>query len=264
MNFGFIIGHSFRYFKYFIKAKSKSSVRSPFVFDLYTKVILGKKQYYAFDEINKVRLMLENNQSNIVITDFGAGSMMNESKTRRISDVAKNSAKKEKVGEVLTAFCDYFQPKCSLEIGTSFGISSLYQYSGCKKGKWVTMEGCPQIAGIAKKVFTAFKADSIDIVVGEFSKTLKPTVEKFPQLDYVFFDGNHKKQATIDYFETVLPKIHSDSVLVFDDIHWSEGMEEAWEYIKNHPKVTVTIDLFFIGIVFFKSDEAKSNYVLKF
>jgi hypothetical protein len=40
--------------------------------------------------------------------------------------------------------------------------------------------------------------------------------------------------------------------MVFDDIHWSEGMERAWEEIKRDPAVTLTIDIFFVGLVFFR------------
>lgn len=252
-----------RYLKYFWRSKSKYAVNSPFVFDLYSKVILSKRKFYAFDEIGGIRQMLEKNDQLISVTDFGAGSQIDNSKQKKISAIAKNSAKKDKVGRILTSLTDHFQPKTALEMGTSLGISCLYQYSGCKKAQWITMEGCPETAKVAQKVFSAFKADNIEIVVGDFGKTLQPTIEKIDQLDYAFFDGNHQEQPTIEYFETCLKKAHDGSLFIFDDIHWSAGMEAAWDYIKSHPEVTVTIDLFFIGLVFFKKDLSKEDFTLR-
>jgi len=79
----------------------------------------------------------------------------------------------------------------------------------------------------------------------------------------IYFDGNHSKQATLDYFELLLPTITNDSVWIFDDIHWSTGMEEAWEIIKSHPKVKVTIDTFQWGIVFFRSEQEKEHFTIR-
>ena len=247
-----------------LQGKSKSSVHSPFVFDLYTKVILPKKSFYSFDKIDSVRKMLCKNEGTIRVTDFGAGSHLNNSKEKKISTIAKNAAKSKKIGELLSVLCNHVTPKYALELGTSLGISTLYQYSASKSAKWTTMEGCPETAKLAQKVFHSYKADSIQIKVGDFGVTLPEVIEGYPQLDYVFFDGNHQKQPTIDYFEACLPKVTETSLFIFDDIHWSEGMEEAWEYIKRHPQVTVTIDLFWIGLVFFKKNEVKEDFVLRY
>ena len=81
--------------------------------------------------------------------------------------------------------------------------------------------------------------------------------------DLVYFDGNHQKQATLDYFEKLLPKVHNDTVFIFDDIHWSREMEEAWEEIKQHPAVKVTVDTFFWGFVFFRKEQEKEHFVIR-
>lgn len=252
-----------RYIKYLLKSKSRYSVHSPFVYDLLENALLDQKHFYAFEQIEGARATLKTNTKTIEITDFGAGSRINKSNTRKIADIAKNTAKAPSVARILFRLVNYFQPKNMLELGTSLGISSLYQFLPNKKANFVTMEGCASTAKVASRVFEALEAEKIKIVTGNFNDTLAPTVEQFEKLDYVFFDGNHQKQPTLDYFEICFPKATENSLFVFDDIHWSAEMEEAWEIIKNDPRVTVTIDLFWIGLVFFKKDQAKENFVLR-
>jgi len=63
----------------------------------------------------------------------------------------------------------------------------------------------------------------------------------------------------------LLKKAHNETILIFDDIHWSAQMEEAWEIIKQHNSVTLSIDLFFIGIVFLRKDfKVKQHFSLRF
>jgi hypothetical protein len=42
-------------------------------------------------------------------------------------------------------------------------------------------------------------------------------------------------------------------------------MEKAWEEIKQHPHVTLTIDLFFIGLVFVRqAQKEKEHFVIRY
>ncbi|MDB5032489.1 class I SAM-dependent methyltransferase, partial [Mucilaginibacter sp.] len=93
--------------------------------------------------------------------------------------------------------------------------------------------------------------------------TLPNVIEDLDKLDFIFVDGNHQKEATLKYFEWCLPKVHENTLLIFDDIYWSEGMKEAWAEIKAHPQVTATVDLFWIGLVFFRSGQVKEDFVIK-
>ena len=106
---------------------------------------------------------------------------------------------------------------------------------------------------------------NIELQQGNFNEILSPFIASTAPLDFVFVDGNHKYEPTIQYFNTLLPKLHEQSILVFDDIHWSKEMEQAWLEIQGHPSVTLTIDLFFIGLVFFRKENiAKQNMVIRF
>ncbi|NJO89982.1 MAG: class I SAM-dependent methyltransferase [Chloroflexia bacterium] len=98
----------------------------------------------------------------------------------------------------------------------------------------------------------------------KFEDALPQLIENEGNFDFVFFDGNHSEKATIGYFEQCLTNINDRSIFVFDDIHWSKGMENAWNYIQTHPKTKVCIDLFQFGIIFFRNELTKQNYTIRF
>ncbi len=269
------IRFAFRYLQYLLKARTLHGTHSPFVYSLLEEVIYDTRHYYVFDEIETLRENLLRDERTINIKDFGAGSKINSSPKRKIKDIARNSAKADKYGQLLFRLIQKFKPETLLELGTSLGISTIYQAAAAPKSKTLTLEGCPETAAVAKENFGKMKLNNIEIIVGNFDETLPAVLGNpatpFPLgragdglLDYVFFDGNHRKAPTLAYFSQCLTKAHNDSVFVFDDIHWSEEMEEAWEEIKADAAVTVTIDLFFIGMVFFRKEQVKENFLIRY
>ena len=142
------------------------------------------------------------------------------------------------------------------------GLAKLTMASAAPKAKIITLEGCPETARIAEKYFNQFNLKNIHIELGNFKDTLGEVIRN-NKFDLIFLDGNHQKTPTIEYFEECLNAVHNDSVMVFDDIHWSKPMEEAWKIIKGHPKVSVTIDTFQWGIVFFRKEQPKEHFILR-
>lgn len=253
-----------RFLKYLKKGKSKYFIHSPFVFEFVDEVLFNTHDYYAYQEVEARRELLLNSEKKIKVTDFGAGSKVNNDKIKPVSVIAKNAAKPKKYGQLLHRIVSYYRPEIMLELGTSLGITSMYEASGNTSGRLITHEGCPETALVAKSIFKSYPLTNIEVKVGDFALTLDETLNTVPHLDYAFFDGNHLKEPTLEYFGKCLTKAHDKSIFIFDDIHWSDEMEQAWETIKKHPKVTVTIDLFFIGIVFFKTDQAKEDFVIRY
>jgi predicted O-methyltransferase YrrM len=254
---------AWKYFKYLMASKTKHGIHSPFVYKLTTEVINNKEFTKEVSKVKELRDLLCKDENSIKITDLGAGSNINRLKTRKIKDIAKNSAKSEKYGRLLFNLCNYFKPKNTLELGTSLGISASY-LALSKSEKVYTLEGCPNTAKKAKENLKSLQIHNADIIVGDFKETLTPTLKKLKSLDFGFLDGNHQEKPTIEYFEECLNYCHENSVLIFDDIHWSQGMEKAWEHIKNHEKVYVSIDLFFIGIVFFNPTQRKEHFIIRY
>ena len=158
----------------------------------------------------------------------------------------------------------FYKPKNILELGTSLGISTCYLAKANPEGKIFTFEGCPETAKIAQQSFEKLNIKNTEIILGNFNSTLKQKAAELQSIDFVFIDGNHQEKPTIDYFKECLNYANNDTLFIFDDIHWSRGMENAWEHIKKHPKTTVTIDLFFVGIVFVKSELSKEHFTIRF
>ena len=257
----------FKYLRYYFAAQTKHDIHSPFVFDLLTNVISAKSNFYAYGQIEEIRKSLLSSKAKIIVQDFGAGSIVNkpsEANLKAVKDIAKASAKSPKYGQLLFRLVHYFKPKTLLELGTSFGISTLYQALPDKSAKLITMEGCENVAKLAQENFKKAGTTNIELITGNFDETLASALTSIKSLDYVFFDGNHKKEPTLRYFEKCLPLAHNDSLFIFDDIHWSDEMEGAWEAIKNNPQVTITIDLFFLGLVFFRKEQHKQHFIIRF
>ncbi len=254
-----------RYFKYYFSAKNEHSLHSPFLFKLYTNIIKTKVDDPKYSEIENQRKLLSQNVTKIEIEDFGAGSKIYINNSRTISQIANNAQKPAKFGQLLFRLIEYFQPKTVLDLGTSLGITTLYQSAALEIGSEIyTFEGCPQTANEAKSAFEKLETTNIFQIIGNIDDTLPKTLAELDTADFVFFDANHRFEPTVRYFEKCLKKATLQSVFVFDDIHWSPEMEQAWEQIKQHPKVMISIDLFWIGLIFFRTNQPKQDFVLRF
>jgi len=256
-----------KYLRYFITARNRHGIHSPFVYELLNEVIYDERWYYAFDEIEAVRAELLRNNNEIGMVDYGAGHEgrgTGDGGRMKIKDIARHSAKSSKYGQLLFRLVNKLQPQVLLELGTSLGISTLYQASPVSKSRFITLEGNPHALAIATENFSNMKLRHIEPIEGNFTDTLPKVVSSLSRLDYVFFDGNHRKAPTLDYFEQCIQLAGNNSVFVFDDIHWSAEMDEAWEAIKAHPRTRVTIDLFFLGLVFFREEQKKEHFVIRY
>ena len=247
-----------------LRAKSRHGLHSPFVYRLVDEVIYDLNNKDIYNEIENIRSGLLSDNQVITVTDLGAGSHVNNNRQKKVSDIARNALKSTKLAQLLYRLLKDLQPRNMIELGTCLGTTSLYLKSAATSTELYTLEGCPQTANVAKRVFEKSGIHDVKQVTGNFDDTLPGVIEGLEQLDFVFVDGNHQKDATLNYFEWCLPKVHENTLLIFDDIYWSEGMKEAWSIIKSHPKVTVTVDLFWIGLVYFKKGQVKEDFLIRF
>jgi len=256
-----------KYFLYYFKAQNGKGhgVHSPFVFDFITHVLNDKKKYNCYSKIEALRKQLLKNNNSIEVEDFGAGSAVIPFKNRKIKDIAGTSLKKKKYAQLLFRIAKYYQCKDIVELGTSFGISASYLASANDNSNVITFEGSHNIAKIALNNFRKVGLHNIELIEGDFKKTLPLAIDTIKNVDLLFIDGNHRKEPTLAYFNSFLKKSNTQSIFIFDDIHWSKEMEEAWNLVQQHDSVTLTIDLFFIGLVFFSNDfKVKQHFTIRF
>jgi predicted O-methyltransferase YrrM len=251
------------YLKFLKNSTNQHGVHSPFVYSLVTKCFYDKKKYAEYEILKKYRKSLLDNKNIIEVTDFGAGSRVFKSNKRQISKIAKTAGISSKRAQLLFRVVNYFQPTTILEIGTSLGLATTALSLGNRKAKITTLEGCSSTIATAKSQLENSKFQNIEFINTKFEDYLQNSKLPTPNSQLIYFDGNHSKKATLNYFELLLPTITNKTVWIFDDIHWSKDMEEAWEIIKNHPKVKVTIDTFQWGFVFFRAAQEKEHFVIR-
>ncbi len=252
------------YIHYQIHAKTRHGIHSPFVYDFVEQYLYKKLNTSTYKPIEKIRKELLKNNQTIHFDDLGAGSKKAKTKTPTIKTLAKNSLKPKKYAKLIAQLAQYIEAKTIIELGTSLGTTSLYIAKLNPKAQIYTIEGSPEIARIAKQQFNKLNANNIEVIIGNFDDQLQPLLAKTNEVDLIFIDGNHTKKATLQYFEQSLEYCHSKTIFIFDDIYWSEGMKQAWTTIKRHPKVSLSMDFFFLGAVSINPDFSKEEFIIRY
>ena len=251
-----------KYITHFFTARNTRGfgVPSRFLFQITRFVLCEKHSYYIFQSIENLRSKLKKDYRKVRITDFGTGN----NRTETISEITNKSLKSAKYGQLLFRMVHYFKARDVLELGTSLGITTSYLASASSEIQCVSLEGCHEIAELARENIDKLTIKNIELVAGEINNTLTIVLDQTNKLDFVFIDANHQSEAILNYFNLCLSKVHSNTVIVIDDIYWSIDMEKAWKKIKAFPQVKSTIDLFELGIVFFNPDLHKKHYKMRY
>ena len=232
-----------------------------FVYKLVTECLYDKTVHPDLNLIRAYKASLLKNKETIEVNDLGAGSKRMKRSKRVIAQIARHNTISVRKAGILYNLIHYFKPDNILELGTSLGVGSYTLALANPKAKVTTIEGCHNIAATASTFLNKHPHLNIQLRTGDFLKVIKELTNQ--TFDLVYFDGNHQKEPTLLYFETLLPAIHNDTVFIMDDIYWSEGMTEAWKTIKAHPMVTVTVDVFHFGFVFFRKEQAKEHFTIR-
>ena len=250
------------YLRYLLRARNAHGLHSPFVYELYNEVIRDARHYYAYDRVEALRARMLVSEQVIRVTDFGTGA--GQPAARKAAFIARRYATPQRFARLLFRLVNRFRPANILEMGTSLGITTSYLAAADSASQVVTLEGCPETAAVATANFRLLRLPNVRQLTGEFSETLPQALAVLPTVDFAYFDGNHRREATMTYFETCVEKATATSIFVFDDIHWSRGMEAAWDSIRRHPRVGTSLDLFEVGIVFFRPAKEQQHFMLKF
>lgn len=244
-----------------VRYRKGYGVHSPFVYNLITKVIEEPCPYYSFYDIELVRRQLIYRDTLISYPDRRQKGKL---RSRTIGQIVEREGIKAKHGALLFRLANYFKSKQILQLGTSMGLSTLYLTSYATDIRCIALENVPEFAGIAQISFEKAARNPIDLRTGSFRELLPQALKDMEKIDFVFFNTLYEQQNNDWLFETCLKRIQDETVFVFEGIKSSRKMREFWQKVCSHPEVTVTIDLYAMGIVFFNKRLHKRNYIVYF
>ncbi len=256
-----------KYISYYLAASNSRGhgMHSPFVFEFIKKVMNDRTDYPEYEKVERLRKMLESDDSTLEIEDFGAGSVHSNTRQRTISSIAQHAAKPPRFGQLLFRMVRHYHPQTIVELGTSLGITTAYLGMAAPKARIISLEGAEALASAAGQNLRSLGLERVAIRRGNFDVQLQEVLHEMRSVEFGFVDGNHRQEPTERYFHQMLPYVGNASILVFDDIHWSYEMEQAWKNIREHPAVRCSIDLFFIGIVLFRQEfKEKQHFRIRF
>jgi predicted O-methyltransferase YrrM len=256
-----------KYVRYYRRAANSKGhgMHSPFVFDFILNVLNNEKGYHPPPHIEAVRRQLLQDATWLEVEDLGAGSRVKSGVRKTVRQIARTAVKPRKYSHFFYRLVRHYQPQTIIELGTSLGLSSAYMAAAAPNANISTIEGSRAIQQQAVANFEKLNMGFIKSLHGNFDTVLPEVLCAIDTIDLAYVDGNHRLQPTLNYFEQLLQKKSAASIFIFDDIHWSAEMETAWQTIQQHPEVRYTIDLFFLGIVFFKPEfKVKQHFTIRF
>jgi predicted O-methyltransferase YrrM len=264
MNAGLIFFRLTRFLRYLVIARGRlgHGLHSPFVFDLVTRVFRNQTDPDTVLKIERVRKRMLADSRMVEITYPGTINLKN--KFRKMSAIARTSPVPAKYGKLLAGMAKEFGGPQIVEFGTSMGISTMYLASPDSAVPVYSMERCIPLAKIAAENFRDEAIDNISLFTGDFEEGIKNITRLGIRPGLVFIDGNHRKEPLLHYFGRMTELSGNDTVIVIDDINYSREMSEAWNIIRQNEKVTLTIDVFRMGIVFFRKGLTRSSYVIRY
>lgn len=259
-----IFFRTFNYLNYILLSRHNRGhgIHSPFVYDLISRVFRNKVDPSVVLKVEQIRKSMLNDKQIIPVCDLGSGSL--SAKYRKVSDIARHSPVSRKYGKLLSNMASEFGDKLIVEMGTSLGISTAYMAAAARQSKVITMEGCSETAAIARQNFAHMKLDNIMPLVGPFDELLPGLKQGRMKPGLVFIDGNHRKDPVMKYFKYISEISDSNTVVIIDDINYSAEMNEAWNELKEHSKVSVSIDIFQMGMLFFREGISRISYTIRY
>lgn len=254
MKFSEILPAVRRRLRFFWKARTRYDIHSPLVAGLVEAVLEDRRNYYAFFDIELARNKWLADDTMILLPKLGAGSTVSDASQRRAGDILRSTAVSPETGRRLFRLARWLRPSTILELGASMGISTAYLAAADSRTPLLSIEGNRAVAQKAQDHLHELGWHQVELIFGLFDEELPAALARLNRLGLLFIDGDHRREAVMKHVRTCLNHRHNDSVFVIADIHWSEGMEEAWNELCALPEVTLSVDFFHFGVLFFKKE----------
>lgn len=242
------------WWRYYRSAKTIYKVQSPRMYDFLCEIMDTSTRYYRWADIERERYRLLRDDTVLEVVDYGAGSQVLGGLSRSIRRIAKTSVSPSAQCQQLYRAVRAIKPTTILEMGASLGVSTAYLAAAAPKAHCLSLEGDLGVAAYARRTAAAVGLDRVEVRVGPFVDTLPRALDDLGVVDIAFVDGHHDYAATLAYTQAILPFMTTRSVLIYDDIYWSLGMQQAWHELQALPQVTMSLDTFYQGYLFFDPD----------
>ncbi len=250
------------YLKFLRRSVNAHGLHSPFMYALATKCFYDKTKYPGYRLLKDYHKQLLQNKTIIEVTDLGAGSRVFRNGKRQVDEIAKVAGSSLTDMKRLFRLVRYFKPQNILELGTSLGKSAYAMALGNPSAQIITVEGDENLAKFTQAQFKEKGLKNIEILHSDFDAFLDKINQTNQKFDLVMMDGNHLLEPTLRYFEKLQKHLHNDSVVIVDDIYWSEEMKTAWQKLKQHPNVKQSVDTFYFGLLFFREEQYPQDFVV--
>jgi predicted O-methyltransferase YrrM len=250
------------YIKYKLSNKGKHQIHSPFVFDFVSNCL---KIGITENDKSLIRLYensLKRNNQEIEIQDFGAGSKKMTNK-RKISKIYKTVSAKGVYAKLLYQLNKHYLFENVLEFGTSLGVGTLHLALGNQNSNIITVDACKNTSDFAQENLNNLAIQNVNFLRNTFYDFLLAIKGETIKFDLIYIDGHHDGEALQYYWKELAKHIHEETLIILDDIRWSESMLVAWNKIIENENYHLTMDLFRMGIISKRPKQAKEHFVIK-
>ena len=218
------------YLKYLLQRKTEFSVHSPFVYDFMKKVLYDHGSNRDYDLMLRISRLLDGKKF--------------PTRSRR------------KEARLLYRLVRFFEPETVL----TFGQLSALNTSALALGNLQTKVYLEQSPDFLETL------NSMGVVNVNLIRHNENKEEQFERENtgFVYYSFDDFGEDTWNNLEDGFGEVDEDTVLIFEGIHHSHRTEAAWEAIKANEDVTLSIDVYSIGMVFFREGIEKQDFVLKY
>jgi predicted O-methyltransferase YrrM len=180
-----------------------------------------------------------------------------------VGKFVRSSSVRPKYGKFLSRFAKLLNPSSIIELGTGAGFSTIFMAFACPGSRVFSIEGCPEIADLAGNNLARIGITNAEVITGSFSRELPGVLNRIRHPLLVFIDGDHRGERLLEYLRIIRPQTDENTVIILDDIRWSASMEKVWKEIISQNEVSASIDLFRMGIIFFRKDINKRHFKIR-
>lgn len=250
------------FLKYRLNAKNRHGIHSPFVYRLLDEVIYDFRAKSVYHDIEKLRAELLEYTREIPLDDRD-GESINTGKTIKIKSCV-GKLKSTLVLQLIYRLVEELKPLNIIEYGSSLGISTAYLAKAAPQARIIHIDENKETASITAEILRKLNIQNVELHIGDLVASFPLFLKDIPQLDVVLIQSAKRRENILNNFKCCLPRLSNNSMMVFENIYQNKEMKEAWNEIKSHPEITVTLDLFQVGLVFIRRAQAKEDFTIRF